>query len=65
MQAVSSSIELINVTISGVSIRRIGNFDYASHRISIVNKSFLRISGCTMSNINTNLLYVSGSTLII
>ncbi|CDW85403.1 UNKNOWN [Stylonychia lemnae] len=66
MQAVSSSIELTNVKIDNISINdKIDSYDFSSHRISIVNKSFLRISGCTMSNINTNLLYVSGSTLII
>lgn len=68
-QAVSSSIELNEVEIRNISYTRITSADSATstnfYKISIVNKSTLKLSKCTLSTIWGLLLYVSGSTLTI
>eukprot|EP00347_Sterkiella_histriomuscorum_P014519 403360570 len=63
IQAVSSSIYLHNVTISGInhSTKTDENF----YKISIVNKSLLKAAMCYFFNIWGSLIEVSGSSLII
>eukprot|EP00347_Sterkiella_histriomuscorum_P017693 403348360 len=63
IQAVSSQIELNNVTIKDVNHTK--KTDVNFYKISIVNKSFLRATMCNFENIVGSLLYVSGSQLII
>ena len=66
-QAVSSSIDLTGVEIRNISYTRVpsttGDATTTNfYKISIVNKSTLRLTNCTLSNILGLLLYVSGSS---
>jgi uncharacterized protein YfkK (UPF0435 family) len=65
IQAVSSTIELTDVIIDNITYSLSGPNEPNFYKISIVNKSFFRANGVTMSDIDGLLLYVSGSTLTI